>query len=282
MKTIGPEEFEIIQQTIAHWERMIEWAEEHAKELIPSGICSINLRMRNDLGESWSNVDCALCLKYMRNNICSEECPLNLKFGPCGIAGENGWLRVNQCTLQVDATWSDWAKAARLFLKQIKSLLPPCKEIDWTKPVRTVEEPGEPHGVPQLLGQVYSSAFYRIRTEKIFQNGCKVRWDGYVDQYGREVAVEIGPRCIENVPEDPEYIPLKVGDRLKINGQEYMIARVAGWWGLINTFSGTQWGSPRGFNPGRDHLSLSEFRILLQDKADQWQEIYETVRRHRN
>lgn len=146
------------------------------------------------------------------------------------------------------------------------------KEIDWTKPVRTVEAP---HTVPQLVEQV---AVYMIRTEKELNPGCKIRWVGYVDQYGRKVNVSFGPQVIENVPEEPEYIPLRPGDRLIADDREYMLVQVGGWWSLMDMARGTPWKS-LGFNHYRDFLLLPDFKQLLGGKAEEWTEIYQTVRR---
>jgi hypothetical protein len=149
------------------------------------------------------------------------------------------------------------------------------KEIDWTKPVKAIEWP---HIVPRFLGQI--TTVYMIRTEKDVCDGCcKIRSDRYVDQYGRKVT--FGPQIIENVPDEPEYTPLRPGDRLSVDDREYILVRVGSWWSLMDMSSGIPWKSLE-CNHFRDFLLLPDFEELLGGKAEQWQQIYKTVRRQGN
>lgn len=96
-----------IEESIKHWERMIEWAEKQPKQDKVSF-----LRMEDELDESWSGDFCALCKGYC------ATCPLRKKYGYCNIKNpKNAWGKVYS-----SKTWSEWLKHAKVMLRQLKSL----------------------------------------------------------------------------------------------------------------------------------------------------------------
>ena len=144
------------------------------------------------------------------------------------------------------------------------------KERDWTKPIRQAGQ-GVFTNAASLSKEM---KLYVVQTET--SSGPRL---GIFDEYGKEITfdrVETGPRIIENVPEEPEYIPLDMGDRLTIDGQEYMVVRPGGYCSLINLNTGR--ARARSVKvEGR--IDLSTCKAILGNRADQWREIYRTVRR---
>ena len=256
------DERKVIEDTVAHWEKMIAWADKQGEMWQRSaGEFGLNQNvtdMYEAIGEIPGSLHCPLCQTYKR----CTDCPLSKKFGSCNDGAGNLY---RDTSMERHRSWSQWTKAARTFLEQIKGLLQ--IEIDWTKPIRFV------NGI--------ESGILRddLRVVERHELGNTLRTVCYVDKYGRN---GVNERIIENVPEEPEYKPLHVGDRLTIRDREYIVVRVAGRWSFIDMLSGNNWSSP--INPseeygGANRLSLDDFKILLCGKTDQWPEIYKTVRR---
>lgn len=100
-----------IKDSIAHWERMIKWAEKQDFDDI-----SI---MDYALGETTGIADCPLCSKYKTDYINScYICPLYKKFGVCS---ENSKTNFYVSAISLDR--KDWIIKAKKFLKQLESLL---------------------------------------------------------------------------------------------------------------------------------------------------------------
>ena len=109
---------EALSKTIQHWTRMYCWAKcQPEKEEVWKHI------MKQGIGESWFSTDCLLCTTYPAkgmevSKIHCESCPLGIMYGRCGIhKGKNLWVRVFSAK-----TWGTWARAAKAFIKQLKSL----------------------------------------------------------------------------------------------------------------------------------------------------------------
>ena len=77
--------------------------------------------------------------------------------------------------------------------------------------------------------------------------------------------------------EEPEYTPVRVGDRFLINGGMYLLACVdCGKVNLIELGTGLRWTEPeQAINPFA--LTLKEFKELLDDlNNSKWKKIYKT------
>ena len=105
-----------IEHTIAHWKRMIEWAEKQ-----PPGNTSNWVTMKMVIGESWHAEYCPLCREFYPS---CGYCPLGEAYGPCdeGLSDppaddKNAWVYV-----RLSPTWKQWLKHARRMLQQLKSL----------------------------------------------------------------------------------------------------------------------------------------------------------------
>jgi len=105
-----------ILETIAHWDRMIDWAKKREKRWMVS-----RGDMCYDVGENWRGEHCPLCVKYKADYVCGK-CPLLEKYGRCGYGRKNLWLKVH-----LSETWGTWVKNAEKFREQIASLLEEAK-----------------------------------------------------------------------------------------------------------------------------------------------------------
>jgi hypothetical protein len=97
-----PSEKELKKKVIAHWERMIVWAEKQSKEKRVS-----KEEMLNAIGERWTSLYCDYCTVY--SNICSR-CPLDKMLYNCNDS-PSPWRDVNN-----SYTWGEWVENARRFL----------------------------------------------------------------------------------------------------------------------------------------------------------------------
>jgi len=108
-------ERQAINNSIAHWKRMIWWVIE---------ICILNpfnlfrrpsyINMKLAIGEYWQAKDCALCEKYNSFLNCSR-CPLGKKDN-CKAMGSM-WRKID-----LSKTWRVWFIHAVGMLRQLKSL----------------------------------------------------------------------------------------------------------------------------------------------------------------
>lgn len=107
-----------IKETLAHWKRMIEWAEYQPKNKYVN-----DYMMLEEIEEDWSSDFCFLCKKYIILHNSCDLCPLTKKYGKCNYfirdkKNKNKWHKVHSST-----TWKEWVKNAKEFYKQIESLL---------------------------------------------------------------------------------------------------------------------------------------------------------------
>lgn len=100
------EDLKLIQESIAHYERMIQWAEtQNPTDKVLEGV------MFGAIYENWHSNYCSLCEKY---NLCS---PVEYDF--C-FDNER-----KPCPLSVDNSndWGEWLKNAAKMLQQLQSLI---------------------------------------------------------------------------------------------------------------------------------------------------------------
>ena len=104
----------LVKKTLKHWDKMIRWAGKQQPRNRPDEYV-----MADEIGENWNGGSWPLCLNY--SNVCCVGCPIFSNFGQCSWSGEintNLWQ-----TLSSVKTWGTWVKKAKLFRKQIASLL---------------------------------------------------------------------------------------------------------------------------------------------------------------
>lgn len=95
---------------IAHWKRMIAWAEKQNKD-----DTSDTYHMRRAIGEHWKGDYCAYCgLFCKRNAHCCVGCPLYAAGYECMAPGNPWW------SVEVSCTWKTWLVAARHMLAVLR------------------------------------------------------------------------------------------------------------------------------------------------------------------
>jgi len=97
-----------IADSIAHWERMVQWAKEQPKEDNTD-----YLYMFRKIKEGWYGDYCALC-HYAE--IC-DNCPTTKASHPECNSMRSTWKKVSN-----SKTWGEWVKNAEKMLKLLKSL----------------------------------------------------------------------------------------------------------------------------------------------------------------
>lgn len=113
MSTLKERTAKAIKGSIAHWKRMIAWAEQEPRNAPVS-----HNQMESCINEEWHDSDCPLCKMFFDWVDC-PGCPLAQKYGMCGGRGKNEWAKTDTAK-----TWRIWLKHARLLLKQLRSLKP--------------------------------------------------------------------------------------------------------------------------------------------------------------
>lgn len=100
-----------VKRTLSHWDRMIKWSSKQGSRI------RVNKdKMLDVLGENWYGKHCSLCL--LVDNKCLN-CVLRKRYGSCdNKISDNMWVDVDKCK-----TWGTWVRNAKLFRKQIASLL---------------------------------------------------------------------------------------------------------------------------------------------------------------
>ncbi len=121
----GHTEVQAIKNSIAHWERMIEWVKGGNVDIWMVPYQDV---MQNAIGESWNDKDCSLC-NWSKSGTKSQHspcpiCPL-AKAGHICSGGGSLWQYVNNST-----TWVSWIENAEVMLKVLKSLLPSPKLVN--------------------------------------------------------------------------------------------------------------------------------------------------------
>jgi hypothetical protein len=244
-------EKELFEKTIEHWKSMYNWAytAPAANDLVSYK------RVVNAIGEGFDTGYCPLCKTYRDNfrtngPICGE-CPLFKEVGQCGKSNDNLYPDTR------DKNWSQWTTAAEKFIKQLQSILDKNTkvEIDWGKPVMDIE-----------TGNTVT--FEECR--RIFQDNTYpyfVTIDG-IGSHTRK-------QRVKNVPE-VEYKPVKKGDRIMIEGREYLLCTTDGMHiSLINTSTGNHWGDSVRV-ASTTTISFDEFTNLV---GVNWKEVYRTLKR---
>lgn len=241
------EERNVITKTIEHWERMREYAaNQPSKKFLNMDM------MEEDIGERPSGEDCPLCNNYTGG--CITDCPLGKKYGDCTLSERNYYPKRIQHT-----TWGEWVEQADKFIIQLKSLIEQEK-IDWSKPIRGIYSK-ERYEVITPLG------FVRIKRQG-GGNAFNVDKDG--------VGKDTLKQEIENIPDEPEYIPIKTGDTITLPGGRYILTFLGDLlYCFININDGTHWAAPVKVNNHR--ISLEEFKELIGNKAESWEDIYKTL-----
>ena len=101
----------VIKKTIAHWKRMIVWAEKQNKR---DRLSWAHTNMDDELKESWGSKYCPFCKEYHN----CLACPLYIKYGDCeNSKSKNAWYSAAHAV-----TWAGWLYHAKRLLKQIESL----------------------------------------------------------------------------------------------------------------------------------------------------------------
>lgn len=96
----------IKQQTLEHYDRMIEWAEKQ-----PPNNGSFFAEMKESLGESWFGDNCPYCQKNYDKN----KCELNSIDNNCCNCCNGLWEKMYDTVV-----WSDWIIAAKKVREYIK------------------------------------------------------------------------------------------------------------------------------------------------------------------
>ncbi|RLC80938.1 MAG: hypothetical protein DRJ03_20790 [Chloroflexi bacterium] len=116
---VTKEAIQATQQSIDHWERMIEWVKRQDPEGIPS-----YQRMELEIGEDWYSESCPLCQCFSLPDVPCKDCPLGDVFGFCNNpAALNAWPNVRW-----SRTWGEWLEAADVMLLQLETVLELLKE----------------------------------------------------------------------------------------------------------------------------------------------------------
>jgi hypothetical protein len=119
-----PEQEQAIRESIAHWDRMIAWAENQ-----PVDGRRFRTAMQDQIGESWYGEHCALCREFYveQDDECESaegdvfecsDCPIVLGGNrKCMIYGSI-WGNLDTCK-----TWGEWLTAAREMRGMLAGLL---------------------------------------------------------------------------------------------------------------------------------------------------------------
>ncbi len=117
-----------IDQSIKHWQRMIEWAKERDGKIEDEHPDSFLMAV--EIGENWQGDTCPLCAFIFRRDPHGkcvaggcDNCPLAQKQGYCSQQTDmsprknNAWLLVSHAH-----TWGGWLAYAAVMLEQLQSL----------------------------------------------------------------------------------------------------------------------------------------------------------------
>ena len=94
----------IKKEALAHYDRMIKWAEKQN----PRGRVN-GYKIRGEIGEVWASYDCSYCNKY---GLSCSRCPLNLDTWCCnGLYGD-------MCKSKTWGTWIKRAEKVREYIEE--------------------------------------------------------------------------------------------------------------------------------------------------------------------
>jgi len=251
-------DYERKQKVVEHWERMIKWVEKKEEEAIKDKkVCHISSHnMVKELGECADTDHCEFCKAYFnhQDSTCGK-CPIATQIAPCTDMEKSGFPgRFGQSEI--------WLPKAKEFLKAIENLKvkPKSASIDWTKPLRDTK---------------VGNDIISIEDVKM----VKTKEDGFVvDVTGKGVFSK--KQLIENIPEEENYKPIGIGDRVMLYGEEHILVSTGNTHVLfVNTKRGTRMGYP--VQVGNSYIiSLREFKFLIQGEAETslpWNEVYKTL-----
>ena len=106
---------QVIKETLAHWDRMIAFAEN----FLFDNITFFRHSIKKKTGEFWSANFCPLCKFYINITYGCSNCILYKKYDECSSANDkNRWYSVDK-----SRTVTEWIENANAFRKQIESLL---------------------------------------------------------------------------------------------------------------------------------------------------------------
>jgi len=116
---VTKETIQATQQSVDHWERMIEWV----KQQDPRGYPDYSY-MEQEIGEDWYSDSCPLCKRFSLPDVPCKDCPLGDIFGLCNDPlALNAWPSVRW-----SRTWGEWLEAAEVMLFQLETVLKLLKE----------------------------------------------------------------------------------------------------------------------------------------------------------
>jgi hypothetical protein len=110
--------------TLAHYDRMIAWAEKQPQDKRHSG-CSMRCDMRDELGENWTGTHCPMCLANRNRNgngngnggVICDNCPIKLR------TGQDECIETPWEDFWDTNTWGEWlivARKERTFLASLE------------------------------------------------------------------------------------------------------------------------------------------------------------------
>ena len=101
----------LIEESIEHWERMLEWA----KKQDPSRHVHF-IQMISEIGEDWYADSCPLCRRFRSD--AHKKCPLEIVFGCCDNSlSMNVWKDVSRA-----GCWGEWVDCAEIMVEQLKTV----------------------------------------------------------------------------------------------------------------------------------------------------------------
>ena len=104
-------ELKLIEESIEHWVRMLEWA----KKQDPSRHVRF-IQMISEIGEDWYSDSCPLCRRFRSD--ARKKCPLEVVFGCCDNSlSMNVWKDVSRA-----GCWGEWVACAGVMVEQLKTV----------------------------------------------------------------------------------------------------------------------------------------------------------------
>jgi hypothetical protein len=119
VKKISEGEVVALKASIEHWKKMCKWVKTQKDSKQVSA-----LLMCEAINEEWYGDYCPLCIRHTSGgswNANCKKCCLYKNYGGCDDMAQphNKWVDVTYAE-----TWKQWLKAARAFIKQLKTMLP--------------------------------------------------------------------------------------------------------------------------------------------------------------
>ena len=101
------------KDAIAHYNRMIKWAEKQPKRGRIREVSSMSrsVSMMAEIGEDWDGYYCSYCINPFNEIEECINCPINENSNCCGGL----WEKMN-----ISLTWGTWVKRAKLVREYIR------------------------------------------------------------------------------------------------------------------------------------------------------------------